>query len=70
MAQYELDSLVHNWYILVKICKGMYYGLPQAGIIFHQMPYQTPHPIGICAHQTFPWPFHPCHMTKDLLTSG
>jgi hypothetical protein len=35
MEQYKLHDFVHNGYVLVEICKGMY-GLPEAVIITNE----------------------------------
>ena len=35
MQQYNLYDKIHNGYLYMEICKGVY-GLPQAGIISHK----------------------------------
>ena len=63
--QYDLQPLVHNGMVLVKIRKGMY-GLPQAGIIANERLqthlathgyHQHRHTPGLYSHETRPITF-------------
>jgi hypothetical protein len=45
IQQYQLLNLVHNGYVYVEICRGMY-GLPQAGIIANQLLVKRLTPFG------------------------
>jgi hypothetical protein len=62
ITQYKLLLLVHNSFVYIEICKGMY-GLPQAGILANkklqkhlaQFGYKpTTHTPGLWAHQHRP----------------